>query len=573
MSIGTARYQDYDGDGKLDLAGDFDADGVIDVGGPNDSYSISGASFGGLIAGINGGLDPYVEASSPNSGGGGLIQIAIRSFQSEVVDAITMRVLGPVIVGTVTPDSPDPNRTSCAAGDVSVQWLVPDIDNLISVEIACLPQPDGAPHDGTVVVRNASNGVVRCARSDSTGQFRVTIPASQGDPVAIELYDRPGNVDSYASCNVVDPARRTKTIATWESARFAKDQKDDKGQVLCEAETGCQAFQQQVYPVGSPLVSPAEGNGYWRQTPTFRQFVQLSQASVNSADPINFAPYYALRALPDPWGSAVPAHGLTTVHTIGDMNVPINAGIGFARASGAVPFLRPDAAERYPALADYVTPSALYSALGDRTPNRLLIDMNTMEGIARLERHPAGPACAPNEQPLSTETCHPACEPVDPAGQCLSGQSCLEGVCRATISPSTCTDALADVDNLSESTDLFDAVRAPVPLRLGRIAERATPSTIDAVWAPRLEGVPFATTDQGAWTADKRVVGMILGYLEPTGVHTYNFTDPCKSFDAALYLHGVTARFFATGGRDPYPLSHPATHRCLADLSCPMFKE
>ena len=570
---GVTRGQDYDGDGNVDLAGDFNADGRVDVGGPNGSYSVSGASFGGLIAGILGGLDPYVQSSSPNSGGGGLIQIAVRSFQSEVVDAITMRVLGPIVVGVLTPDPPDERRTSCAAGEVSVQWLVPDIDNLVSVEIACLPGSVGGSSGGTVVVRNTSNGEVRCGRSDASGQFRVTIPSSTGDTVSIDLYDVADNVNSYGACGVVDPARRVRTIATWESVRFAKDQKDDEGKVLCTAEAGCQRFQQQVYRVGSPLVSPAEGNGYLRQTPTFRQFVQLAQASVNSADPVNFAPYYALRGLPDPRGVAVPAHGLTTVHTIGDMNVPINAGIGFARASGAVPFLRPGAVSKYPALADYVTPSSLYSALGDRTPNRVLIDWHTMEGIARLERHPAGPACAPNEQSVTNAACHPACAPIDPEGKCLSGQSCMDGVCSETISSSTCARALADLDDFSESADLFDAQRAPVPLRLGRIARRATADTLDEIWAPRLSGEPFATSDQGAWAADERVIALALGYLDPVGTHTYNFTNPCRAFDASMYLHGLTARFFASDGKDVYALSHPATHRCLSDLSCPFFGE
>ncbi len=569
---GVTRTQDYDGDGTLDLLGDFDADGVVDVGGPGNRYSISGASFGGLIAGIVGGLDPYVQASSPNSGGGGLIQIAVRSFQSEVVDAITMRVTGPVIVAVATPDPPDPGRTSCAAGELSARWLVPDVSDLVPVEIACLPNSLIRGTGGTIVVRNTRNGEVRCARTDPSGQFRVTIPASQGDPVVIQIYDRPDNVDSYGTCRVTDASRLVRTISTWESPRFAAGQKDNNGTVLCTSPSGCERYQQQVYAVGTSLVAPTEGNGYNRQTPLFRQFVQLSQASVNAADPINFAPYYALRPLPDPWGAPVAPHAVATVHTIGDMNVPINAGIAFARATGAVPFLRPDAVDRYPALADYVTPSALYDAFGERTPNRLLIDMHTMEGIARLQRHPAGPACSANEQPLSRTDCHPACPPLDPSGDCLGGQSCVDGTCMASISPTTCARALVDVDNLSESTDLFDAVRAPVPLRLGRIAQPATPATVDSVWAPRIRGVPFASTDQGAWAPDARIVAMILGYLEPTGTHTYNFTNPCNAFDAALYLHGLTARFFATDGTDVYPLSHPATHRCLADLSCPFFR-
>jgi hypothetical protein len=297
--------------------------------------------------------------------------------------------------------------------------------------------------------------------------------------------------------------------------------------------------------------------------------VGLAQTATNAADPINFSPYFSLKGVPDPWDNIVEAHALLAVNTIGDMNVPINAGIANARAAGAVPFLRPEAAAKYPALADYVTPKALYDALGGKTPNRALVDNYVLEGIARLARTPAGASCQPNEVPLTVSACHPTCSASGSANACLSDQSCVGGVCRRTMSQTSCQRTLFDPDDLDEGLALFAQQKPGVPLRLARVSANATQSTLDAVWAPRLRGVPRAGSDAGAWDAGRRITGVLDAFILPAGIHMFHLTNPCDNFDHGMYLVNLTGRFFASEGRDLYYLSHPATHRCLADSSCP----
>jgi hypothetical protein len=246
--------------------------------------------------------------------------------------------------------------------------------------------------------------------------------------------------------------------------------------------------------------------------------------------------------------------------------VPEYSAVSLGRATGAVPFLRPEAAELFPALADYVTPQALYAALGNKTPNRVLIDNHVIEGVARLGRTPAGETCGANEVPMSDAVCHATCES---SSDCRDAQSCAEGVCVRPVSEADCRDALFDVDALGEGRELWAHQMSALPLRLGRIAEPARDSSVDQVWEPRLDGIPYAASDQGAWSGDQRVNAMVNAYTTPRGEHTFHFTDACKSFDSATYLINLTGRFFASDGRDVYFLSHPATHHCLEDYSCP----
>jgi len=129
------------------------------------------------------------------------------------------------------------------------------------------------------------------------------------------------------------------------------------------------------------------------------------------------------------------------------------------RAAGSVPFLTPEAASKYPALADYVTPSSLYSELGGKTPHRIMIEQHVMEGINRLQRHIPTNGCQRNQVPLTAAdvVCHPNCTAED-ASSCLGDQVCENGRCVASaVSELDCAQHLYDVDVLDEGQALFGA--------------------------------------------------------------------------------------------------------------------
>jgi hypothetical protein len=58
-------------------------------------------------------------------------------------------------------------------------------------------------------------------------------------------------------------------------------------------------------------------------------------------------------------------------------------------------------------------------------------------------------------------------------------------------------------------------------------------------------------------------------YMQPTGQHSYDAGNPCEAFDTASYMQNTVARFFATGGTDLYYLSHPTSHKCMENRTCP----
>jgi hypothetical protein len=135
--------QDFNGDGRPELAGDFDGDGVPDVGGPNVSYFAAGESLGGIMSGIQGGIEPHIIASAPMSGGGSLaLDVGMRSYG--VVEAVTGQLMGPLIVAL--PASERPNRgekekreemgSRCAPTQRTVRLHVNEGDNNHELEIA-----------------------------------------------------------------------------------------------------------------------------------------------------------------------------------------------------------------------------------------------------------------------------------------------------------------------------------------------------------------------------------------------------------------------------------------------------
>lgn len=575
---------DINSDGTPEIVGDFDSDGTADVGGPNALYGTWGESLGGILSAIHGAVDPYIDTAAPGSGGGGLIDIGIRSFQGGVIEAVLLRLLGPLLVTVEAKERPpcaesdSRECTVCSPEQISLRWVVPNLNDTGEVEIQCLKA--GAVANTTVFVSNLDNGELRCTGIGGDERMRIGIPSSIGDRIYVAFYDGKDAVKDYKSCETTLPAGTLPKVevAEYGPGRYAQGSQNALESAECESAT-CHEFQGYFLGEGTALIAPAEGFGLRRQSPELRRFMSLAQAALDPGDPINFAPHYAIQPLTRPDGSPIGPRSVFTINTIGDMNVPVNTGIAFARATGALPFFTPSQADAFPEYADYATPQALYEALGNRTPNQDLIQNHVIEGITALARNPAGPGCSSNAnakpsdgtyltQTGESKSCYPAC----PDTECFSGTSCDEnqGVCvPRTLSARTCEEALFDSDNVDEGKDLYLERSAAVAHRLARYSQSAKESGVSSVWAPRLLGVP-ANLPNGGHDLDykpdpaKPLVALLNAYVVPQGTHTFVNGEPCQNFDHGTYLTNLTARYFMTAGSDLYYLSHPESHHCLA---------
>ncbi|MFO0760796.1 MAG: hypothetical protein U0359_30245 [Byssovorax sp.] len=585
---------DPTGDGKAEIAGDFDGDGVADIGGPTATYGTWGESLGGILSGIHGAIDAYVTSAVPGSGGGGLTDIGIRSFQGGVVEAVLLRIWGPLLVSipsgerkTCDSTSAEKDRcTLCAPGELSLRWVMPDLNGTGEAEIGCFT-PDKLV-GSTVFVTNKNNGELKCASIGDNGRLRIGLPSSIGDQVQIDVYEGKNQVTDYKTCTPLfnDTSTRRFVVDTWGKGRIGQGTTNDVGTETCLDPT-CAVFQGHFYGEGTPLTAPAEGFGLIRQTPSVRRFIQLAQMALEPGDPASFAPFYSIRPMTDPFGTVIKPHALLTLNTIGDMNVPLNAGIAFGRASGALPLFRPDQIDRFPEYANYATPDDLYRSLGNRTPNQVLIDDHVIEGITALARHPAGVECATSANAADPEATFPtrdgknlACFPTGCTMETEANGDAKKRVCYYdthcnfdtgkcepnTLGQTKCDEALFDADDLDEGAARYYEQNAPTPLRLARYTQPADGSlaSVNAVWEPRLLGVPKGADNAWSNPDRKPLTALLDAYIVPEGVHTFTNGEPCQAFDAGTYLTNLTARFFMTDGEDVYYLSHPTSHRCLA---------
>jgi hypothetical protein len=538
----TLSDQDFNGNGALDdLAGDFNGDGVVDVGGPGKAIYASGGSLGGIVSMVQGALDPQVVAAAPVSGAGGFMDVAMRGIVTPV--PVLEQVLGPLVVSVPASSRSD---SACGSGQRSVRWYVNDLFNTRELEIACLDQTE-IDAGMTVIVTNQSTQTRRCARTDVGGIFRVPLPTSVGDAVTIDVLGAPDAIDSYKTCNTVGDAQVVRTIDTWEQAATSYTPVATDG-LTCPSSAGCAQFRETFYPVGSSLVAPQEGLGLSRQTPDFRQIVALSQAALDPADPMNYARAYMLRPLPKADGTPGQPRPILVATTAGDNQVTTAAGLAFARAAGALPFLPPSAVTSMPDYADYATPQVLWEAWGGKSPNQVLVENWQMEGVSRLGRAP-GSSCGNDYASSAT---------------CSSPPS---------VGPSTCDDTLFDADWLGETTDDWGQQHGSPPLRLARLAttHAVDVASLAQAWSPRIQGAPLAS-DDAAWTPGPPLVASVTAYLAPLGQHDWSVGDPCQAFDGTTYMDNLLAHFFASGGVDIYYLSHPSSHACLSNTSCPFFQ-
>jgi hypothetical protein len=547
----TKSGQDYNGDGNPndDLAGDFNGDGIVDFGGPKATYSSSGGSFGGLVAQVSGAIDPTFTSTVPVSGAGGYVHVAVRS---ELTPApVLEEIIGPLIVAVPASARPPTSTgpiTQCTGKQMSVRWVVDNLANSSEIEIACL-EPSELASGMTVVAIDVDSGIKSCARTLPDGSFRVPLPTTIGDRVDVTVYKGADVVDSYATCDVTSAATLVRDIDTWEQPATSFTPVATPG-LTCTSQSGCAQFWQNFYPVGSTLVAPQEGLGYLRQSPDFRRLMNLAQAALDPADPVNFAGMYLLSPPSDWNGNATPPRPIVDVHTVGDPIVPTGTGMAFSRAAGLLPFLPPSAADTMPEYADWATPPALWDAWNGRSPDQVMIDGYEMEGVSRLEREPLPAGCGVNYMSPTTKACNMP-PPNDAA---------------------TCAQTLYDGDYLGEATQNIYQQHPTPPLRVARIVgmHPSSSAQLNSVWAPRIQGAPFSL--DGSWTPGPPIAGMVNAYIEPLGVHDLIFGDPCRAWDGTTYMDDLLVRYFATQGTDLYFLTHARSHECLATQTCPFMQ-
>ncbi len=324
---------DVNRDGEPDLAGDFNGDGVVDLGGPDVPIYVSGASLGGILASLMGGIEPQIDAIAPILPGGYLSEIGTRSDLGQVQNPLVLRMMGPLFM--VRPN---------AAGKPALHQMVPDITKRAERELAELPR---ALLPGTIaVLRNLNTGEWRCGRAQPNGHLRVAVSSDRGDALRFEVYDEELPSRAGEGC---DPAGYTPAFVIDRVGRSFD-------------------FQGQTFAEGTPVVALGDGFGLRRGSPETRRLFSLAQIALEPADPANFAPFWeGARDFTYGSGEKVATRALLLPMT-GDPGVPIATATALMRAAGHVDFLEDD--PRY-----------------GKTQMQVLLDTGFVEGVERTGRH------------------------------------------------------------------------------------------------------------------------------------------------------------------------------------------
>ena len=202
---------------------------------------------------------------------------------------------------------------------------------------------------------------------------------------------------------------------------------------------------------------------------------------------------------------------------------------------------------RFPERAAYATAPALFAQLGNKTPDQWLVDTYVTEGIARLQRTPAGPACRAN---------------VKDAPDCKGKLALGEGACEG---------ALYDADWISEGRMPFDQQHPAAPLRLTRRADMVAHdgAELDRLWEPRLAG---AALTQGGFPLGPPLMAQVHMYSDPGGAHGFvggacTLWDPAGVCDRPRGALPRDGRTTSSTSRDRAATSASSTTRVTSSSS------
>ncbi len=492
--------------------GDLDGDGRVDLGGPAGVISAWGISLGGIISGVLAGAEPGLDAVSPNAGGGGLVDVAARSSQAGVPDAVVLPALGQLVGGCLPIDAHQrpltegasdldcflddrPPGEALPAGTLRLALYAQDNARAGLYEFARVPGVAVGDH---IRLRNRRNGETATAFVTRRGHFRLGVASDALN--AIDRRARLGLADDVRT--PFDLPSPTDFADGLELTVFDGDSARVK--VVIDTFEREVVFQGSRYRPGQPLVALQDGLGFRRNSPELRRFLGLAQHGIGPADPA----VWAARTILEPIEHAYDPHwrpGRTRVlhmPTAGDPQVPVNTGISAARAAGVLgSWLRDPALSPEHGWRELFVPAP---RLGT-SPDQTLLDHFVYEGVGRLQRfadNPANPNVIYDIDDVSDGTATWSCGPSDWSG--VNGES-------------GCPEALI-------GQEVFFGVPHPPAGEALRHDRRRGPD-------------------------DDAVDGLRVPVLRPAGQHGIYNAQPFRTFDADAFMVNFTTRYLGTAGR------------------------
>ncbi|MFO0597787.1 MAG: hypothetical protein U0228_20975 [Myxococcaceae bacterium] len=324
---------DVNRDGQPDLAGDFNGDGTVDIGGPDAPIYVAGASLGGILSSLMGGIEPEIDAIAPILPGGYLSEIGTRSDLGQVQNPLVLRMMGPLMLVHENGD-----------GKPALFQMLPDLTKTAEREIAVLPK--ALAPTTIAVVRNLRTGEWRCGRAQMNGHLRMAVSSDDGDPLRVEIYASELPTRPREGC---DPTGITPVQ-------------------VYDQFTETFPWQGRTVEAGTTLVALGDGFGLRRGSPEIRRLFSLAQIALEPSDPANFAPFWqGHRTFTYGDGKTVSTRALLLPMT-GDPGVPVATATALMRAGGFVDFVNAD--PRY-----------------GKTQMQELIDVGFVEGVERTKRY------------------------------------------------------------------------------------------------------------------------------------------------------------------------------------------
>lgn len=570
-------------DAEGHILGDIDDDGVVDFAGPRSPIGMWGISLGGIISGVLAGAEPSLDAVSPNAGGAGLVDIAVRSSQQGVPQAVMLPVLGPFIVGCLATDDhqtpitegsgkscfksngstpiyedgqptserlPAGDRAELWVGDLELAFLLNDNARQEFVTFARLK--DVRVGDW-IELKNLSNGEVKLRRVSPRGQLMIAVPAdaltaperrpllglNDGDTEAVPfeethlLGDRlvinHYRADQAQAAFVRDPVtgEYPTDIALEIEPMFTLDQ------FMWPV-----TFQGTIYPEASGLVAVQEGLGLNRNSPSYRRFMGLAQTAIGPGDPAIWSAHISHEPLKIDYDDYQGGHThVLQMPTVGDTQVPTSTGVAAARVMGSLGSWSRDERidPRYGWRQLFMPHQNSGEGIKDvPSADQILIETYVIEGDATLQRwdqsqlgEKSGVHYVVDE--AAGEAIHPyVLFDIDDVSDGRARYSCGDEDWSAMNGEFFCPSSFR------ETGTLF-----PVPYRPGglRLSQEREEGRYDALRIPM---------------------------LRPAGQHGIYNAQPFRIFDSDAFMVNYTTRYLATRGA---MVEHPTGCDCSASLA------